>query len=219
VSVAAHISDIRSKIAAACLRAGRDVSSVILVAVSKFQPEAKIDEALASGVRVFGENRVQEAQKHWAVRRSLYPDLRLHLIGPLQTNKVKDAVSLFDVIETVDRPALVDALVKECSKQNKFPRFFVQVNVGEEPQKSGVLPAALPGLLDHAAKAGLKIEGLMGIPPVSGPAAPYFELLARLGAAHHLPLLSMGMSSDFEEAISLGATHVRIGTAIFGSRS
>jgi len=218
VAVADHIKDIKDKIVAACRKGGRDAFSVQLVAVSKFQPDEKIQEALDAGLRVFGENRVQEACEHWGVRRSVYPDLELHVIGPLQTNKAKEAVALFDVIETVDRPALIDELKKECRKQQKFPRFFVQVNVGEEPQKGGVMPADLPVLLDYAAQSGLRIEGLMCIPPADDPPALYFALLMKLAARYNLPNLSMGMSGDFEKAIALGATHIRVGTALFGDR-
>lgn len=219
MSVADHIAGIKDHITAACRKVGRSISSVQLVAVSKFQPDEKIQEALDAGLRVFGENRVQEAQEHWASRRGVYVDIELHLIGPLQTNKAKEAVALFDVIETVDRPTLVDALLKECAKQNKFPLFFVQVNIGEEPQKGGVLASDLSSLLDYAAKAGLKVEGLMCIPPMDEPPALHFALLRKLALRHGLPCLSMGMSGDFEKAIALGATQIRIGTALFGERS
>lgn len=217
-SVAANIAGLNNKIRTACESAGRDPAAVHLVAVSKTQSSARIDEALAAGQRLFGENRVQEAKDHWAARRGAYPDLKLHLIGPLQTNKVKDAVALFDCIETLDREKLVDALLREMKKQNRFLPCFIQVNTGEEPQKAGVSPAALPVLLDYARKAGLEIRGMMCIPPVNEPPAPHFALLRKLAARHNLPELSMGMSADYERAIALGATYVRIGTALFGER-
>ncbi|MDD3020164.1 MAG: YggS family pyridoxal phosphate-dependent enzyme [Alphaproteobacteria bacterium] len=191
---------------------------VCLVAVSKFQPDEKIQEALEAGLRVFGENRVQEALTHWRDRRAVYPDLELHLIGPLQTNKVKEAVALFDVIETVDRPVLIDALVKECNKQNKTPRFLVQVNIGEEPQKSGVLPEDLVDLLRYAAQQNMHIDGLMCVPPADEPAGLYFALLRKLAMRHGFSNLSMGMSADYRQAIALGATYVRVGSALFGER-
>ncbi len=191
---------------------------VCLVAVSKFQPDEKIQEALDAGLRVFGENRVQEAVAHWQHRRSIYNDLTLHLIGPLQTNKVKDAVALFDVIETVDRPAVIDALMKECKKQNKFPVFFVQVNIGEEPQKSGVLPQDLADLLSYAREQNMRIDGLMCVPPVAQPAALYFAFLRKLAKRHELRNLSMGMSADYRQAINLGANYIRVGSALFGER-
>ena len=189
-----------------------------LVAVSKQQPDERIVAALQAGQRVFGENRVQEALTRWAAQREQYPDLALHLIGPLQTNKVRDAVALFDVIETVDRPDLVEALQKECEKQDKWPQLFIQVNTGDEAQKSGVSVNGLDSLIDHAKKRGLDISGLMCIPPVDAPPALHFALLKKLAEQHDLKCLSMGMSGDFEKAIALGATHVRIGTGIFGAR-
>ncbi len=189
-----------------------------LIAVSKSQPEAAIDEALAAGQRVFGENRVQEAGQRWQPRRAAYPDLILHLIGPLQTNKAEAAVRLFDVIQSVDRPKLVDALVAAAQKTGRWPTFFVQVNTGEEPQKAGVSPADLPALLAYASAAGLKVSGLMCIPPAEALPGPHFALLARLARRHGLAGLSMGMSGDFELAARHGATHVRVGTALFGGR-
>ena len=217
-TVAANITATRDKIARACHEAGRDAAGVNLVAVSKMQPHDRIAEALAAGQRLFGENRVQEASAHWAGLRSQYPDLKLHLIGPLQTNKARDAVALFDCIETVDRPALADALAKEMTKQNRKLPCFLQVNTGEEPQKGGVPPDGLPDLLDHCRKLGLDLRGLMCIPPVNEPPAPHFALLKKLAQRHDLRDLSMGMSADYEEAIALGATCIRIGTALFGER-
>jgi PLP dependent protein len=190
-----------------------------LVAVSKTQPDEKIDAMLAAGQRVFGENRVQEAQAHWAERRALYPDLELRLIGPLQTNKAEDAVALFDVIETLDRDKLARALAKAIEKVGRAPGIFIQVNTGEEPQKAGVTPDGLEALLKSAVgECGLDVQGLMCIPPVDEPAGPHFALLAKLARRHGLKGLSMGMSGDYRLATTFGATHVRIGTALFGAR-
>ncbi len=218
MSVADNIDFIRTKISKAAVSARRDAEEIELVAVSKVQSAARIDEALAAGHRIFGENRVQEAADHWTDCRAQYPDLKLHLIGPLQTNKVKDAVALFDVIETVDRPKLVQALAKEMEKQGKNLPCFLQVNIGAEEQKAGCAIEELPALLEEAKKAGLDVQGLMCIPPFDESPVPYFSLLRKLGNRHQLNSLSMGMSGDFEQAIKLGATHVRIGTAFFGSR-
>jgi len=188
------------------------------VAVSKVQPEDRIEDALTAGLRVFGENRVQEAQGRWATRRAIYPDLKLHLIGPLQSNKVEDAMALFDVIETVDRPKLVETLAKLAGAGNKLPKLLVQVNTGEEEQKAGVAPRDLPALLNLCATHRLPIEGLMCIPPENEEPAMHFALLAKLAQRHDLGVLSMGMSGDFEAAIKFGATHVRVGSALFGTR-
>ena len=191
----------------------------VLIAVSKSQPDAAIAEMLATGQRVFGENRVQEAYAHWEDQRRSFPDLELHLIGPLQTNKAEDAVRLFDMIQTLDRPKLADALAAAMARAGRRVRLMIQVNTGEEPQKAGVSPGGLPALLDHACtKAGLEIEGLMCIPPVGEPAGPHFALLAKLARAHGLTALSMGMSGDYTLAARYGATHVRVGTALFGER-
>ena len=217
-SVAGNIAAIRAKIARACAENGRAVDDVHLVAVSKTQPQERIAEALDAGQRLFGENRVQEAKAHWADLRAQYPDLKLHLIGPLQTNKARDAVALFDCIETVDRPSLADDLAKEMKKQGRQIPCFIQVNTGEEEQKGGVAPAGLPPLLDHCRKAGMAIRGLMCIPPVDEPPGPHFTLLKKLVQQHGLADLSMGMSADFEQAIALGATYIRVGTALFGQR-
>lgn len=191
----------------------------VLVAVSKSQTDEAIAELLATGQRVFGENRVQEAKVHWEGKRSAFPDLELHLIGPLQTNKAEDAVRLFDVIETLDRPKLADALAAAIAKVGRAPRVIIQVNTGEEPQKAGVAPADLEALIAHARAMGLTPEGLMCIPPADEPAGPHFALLAKLARAHGLTLLSMGMSGDYTLAARYGATHVRVGTALFGARS
>jgi len=191
----------------------------VLVAVSKTQSDEKIDAMLAAGQRVFGENRVQEAQAHWTGRRGRFPDLELRLIGPLQTNKAEDAVALFDVIETLDREKLARALAKSMEKAGRSVPVFIQVNTGEEPQKAGVLPDGLAGLLAFAAgDCGLDVQGLMCIPPVDEPAGPHFALLAKLAKRHGLVGLSMGMSSDYALAAQFGATHVRIGSALFGAR-
>ncbi len=189
-----------------------------LIAVSKNQSSEKIEEALKTGHRLFGENRVQEAKSHWQELRKTYPDLKLHLIGPLQTNKARDAVALFDVIETIDRENLVDEIAKESKKQNRHPDCFIQVNTGDEAQKAGVSLENFAGLLAYALEKGLKIKGLMCIPPVAADPAPHFALLKNLAAKNNLPELSMGMSGDFEIAIEEGATFVRVGTALFGER-
>lgn len=192
---------------------------VTLVAVSKRQPEDKIDAALEAGQRVFGENRVQEASQRWAGRRKAYCDLTLHLIGPLQTNKTAEAVALFDVIEVVDREKLAKALAKEMICQNRFLPCYIQVNTGEEPQKSGILPDQVEGF-SHFCKneLALPIIGLMCIPPVEEEAAMHFALLNRMAQRLNVPKLSMGMSGDYVEAIGFGATSVRVGSAIFGTR-
>ncbi|KJS24217.1 MAG: pyridoxal phosphate biosynthesis protein [Hyphomonadaceae bacterium BRH_c29] len=190
----------------------------VLVAVTKTQPEAAIADILATGQRVFGENRVQEAEARWAGCRGAYPDLELHLIGPLQTNKAEDAVRLFDVIETVDRPKLVDALVKAMAKVGRALPVLIQVNTGEEPQKAGVVPSDVQELLQYARSRGLEVQGLMCIPPVDEPAGPHFALLADLAKSLGLSVLSMGMSSDYVTAARFGSTHVRVGSALFGAR-
>ena len=204
---------------AAARAAGRDPGDITLVAVSKRQSEARLETALAAGQRVFGENRVQEAQAHWSERRGGWPDLELRLIGPLQSNKADDAVALFDVIETLDREKLARALRKAMDAQGRTPRLYVQVNTGEEPQKAGIAPADLPDFLARMRSVyGFVIEGLMCIPPVEEPAGLHFALLAKLAADNAIEKLSMGMSGDFETAVSLGATSVRVGTAFFGER-
>jgi PLP dependent protein len=191
----------------------------VLVAVTKTQPETAIADILATGQRVFGENRVQEAEARWAGRRGAYPDLELHLIGPLQTNKAEDAVRLFDVIETLDRPKLADALVKAMAKVGRALPVLIQVNTGEEPQKAGVAPSDVQELLQYARDKGLEVQGLMCIPPVDEPAGPHFALLADLAKSLGLNVLSMGMSSDYVTAARFGSTHVRVGSALFGARS
>ena len=198
---------------------GRAPESVNLVAVSKKQPEERIEAALAAGHRLFGENRVQEAQERWEKRRADYPDLTLHLIGPLQTNKVKDAVALFDVIETLDRPKLARKLAKEMANQDRRLPCFIQVNTGKEDQKSGVMPEDVPELLNIARQdCGLNIVGLMCIPPLEEPPGLHFAFLKQMADDHGLSDLSMGMSGDYDKAIAAGATYIRVGTGIFGKR-
>ncbi len=210
----------RDRIASACVEAGRDPASVILTAVSKTQGPEALEAALATGQRVFGENRVQEAQGHWAERRTGLPDLELRLIGPLQTNKAVEAVELFDVIETLDREKLAIALSAAMKKTGRIPRVLVQVNTGAEPQKAGVLPDDADALIAAARdRHGLHVEGLMCIPPADAAPEPHFNLLAEIAARNGLSVLSMGMSGDYETAIRCGATHVRVGSALFGERN
>ena len=219
-SIADRIAAARDRIAGAAHEAGRDPASVVLTAVSKTQPDEALEAALAAGQRVFGENRVQEAQAHWSERRAAYPDLELRLIGPLQTNKAEEAVALFDVIETLDREKLAAALSRAMAKTGRRPRVLVQVNTGAEPQKAGVLPDDVDALIAAARDVyGLRVEGLMAIPPAEEAAGPHFALLARIARRNGLKTLSMGMSGDFGTAIRFGATHVRLGTALFGERT
>ena len=219
MSIQENLAGILARIVAARKAAIAPAPATHLVAVSKTVNDAGIRDALAAGHRAFGENRVQEAQAKFPPLKAQYPDLELHLVGPLQTNKVSEAVALFDVIESLDRVKLADALAAEREKTGKCPRLFIQVNTGEEPQKAGVLPADLETLLAHARALKLPVEGLMCIPPVEDDAAPHFAFLLKrareLGLAHR----SMGMSGDFEMAIRFGATHVRVGSAIFGARA
>ena len=217
-NVGANLASVRSQIARAAQEAGRDLGAVGLVAVSKtFGPDV-IRLALDAGHRVFGENRVQEAETKWPALKAAYPDVVLHLIGPLQTNKVKNAVALFDVIETVDRDKLVTALAKEIDKQGRGPEVFVQVNTGEEEQKAGVAPDDTDALVETARAAGLNVVGLMCIPPFDEEPSLHFALLRQIAERNGLARLSMGMSGDFPVAIAFGATQVRIGSAIFGQR-
>ncbi|HEY1096464.1 MAG TPA: YggS family pyridoxal phosphate-dependent enzyme [Alphaproteobacteria bacterium] len=191
-----------------------------LVAVSKQQNDEVIDEALQAGQRIFGENRVQEAHRHWADKREAYPDVQLHLIGPLQSNKAAEAVALFDVIQTIDREKIAVALDGEMQKQQRSLPCFIQVNTGEEPQKAGIMPDALGDFITFChTETKLTITGLMCIPPVAAPAALHFLLLRKLAARHDLPHVSMGMSDDYLTALRCGATHIRVGSGIFGSRS
>ncbi len=199
--------------------AGRERDDITLVAVSKKQPEDRIAAALKAGQRVFGENRVQEAQSHWAERRADYSDLELRLVGPLQSNKTADAMVLFDVIETLDREKLAKALVKEREKGAPMPRLYVQINTGEEDQKAGIAPGEADAFLTTMREAyGLSVEGLMCIPPLDEQPAMHFALLAKIAKRNGIEKLSMGMSADFETAIRYGATSVRVGSALFGER-
>ena len=218
--VAANLATVQGRIAAAACAAGRDPAEVTLVAVSKTHDAAAIGAAIAAGQRVFGENRVQEAQAKYPALRARHPSVALHLIGPLQTNKVKEAAALFDVIETLDRPRLAEALKREMERGDRRPALFVQVNTGEEPQKAGVLPGEADAFIeDCRGRLGLPIAGLMCIPPVDDEPALHFALLREIARRHGIAGLSMGMSSDYEIAIRFGATHVRVGTAIFGARA
>jgi pyridoxal phosphate enzyme (YggS family) len=216
--IAARLAEVRARIAAAAEAAGREVSAVELVAVSKTQPAAAVEAALAAGQTVFGENRVQEAQAKFPALKAAHPALRLHLIGPLQTNKVRDALTLFDVIETLDRPKLAQALAKEAGKLGVAPDCYVQVNTGEEPQKAGVAPGEADRFIADCRALGLKVVGLMCIPPVDEEPALHFAFLREIARRNGLPGLSMGMSGDYETAVCFGATVVRVGTGIFGAR-
>ncbi|WP_035693769.1 YggS family pyridoxal phosphate-dependent enzyme [Azospirillum halopraeferens] len=218
-SIAARLDAVRRTIAEAAAAAGRDAGSVTLVAVSKTHGAAAVAEALAAGQRVFGENRVQEARAKWPDLRAGRPDIELHLIGPLQTNKVKDAVALFDVIETVDRDRLAEALAAEMARSGRRPRCLVEVNTGEEPQKAGIAPADVDAFVAACRERhNLPVTGLMCIPPADEEPAMHFALLADLARRNGLAEISMGMSGDYPTAIRFGATHVRVGTAIFGVR-
>ena len=213
------LAAVELEIARACKQTGRDRASVTLIAVSKTFDGSAIEPVIASGQRVFGENRVQEAKAKWPSLLSAHPGLVLHLIGPLQSNKAREAVALFDAIHSVDRPSICEALAKEIKSQGRHPQLFVQVNTGEEPQKAGVAPQDADAFITACrSKYGLHISGLMCIPPVDQAPAPHFALTAKIAARNGLANLSMGMSADFATAIQLGATHVRVGTAIFGHR-
>lgn len=218
--VATRLADVRKRMAVAAQAAGRDPAAVTLIAVSKFQPDASVEAALAAGQRAFGENYVQEARARWPALRQRSPDIELHLIGGLQSNKAAEAVALFDVLQTLDRPKLARAVAKEMARQDRRPRLFVQVNTGEEPQKAGVVPRDLPALLTLCrGELGLEIDGLMAIPPEDEDVALHAALLAKLAAREGVAGMSVGMSGDYETAIRFGATHVRIGTGVFGTRS
>jgi len=212
------LAAIHARIAAAAALAGRKPEDVALIAVSKTREPPEIEPLLAAGQRVFGENRVQEAQAKWPGLREAYSDVRLHLVGQLQSNKAADAVALFDAIHSVDRSSLVTALAR-AMEGGRRPDCFVQVNIGDEPQKGGCAVAGLPALLAEVRAADLPLAGLMAVPPAGTEAAPYFALLAKLARDHGLPGLSMGMSDDLETAVMIGATHVRVGTALFGVRA
>ena len=217
-AIAGRLAAVRARIAAAEAAATRPAGATTLVAIAKTFGADAVESALAAGQRVFGENRVQEAEANYPALRERHHDLELHLVGPLQTNKVREAVALFDVIQTVDRPKLAAALAKEIARAGRTPRLFIQVNTGEEPQKAGVAPPEFDAFLAACRGLGLAIEGLMCIPPADEEPGPHFALLREIAARHALRSLSMGMSADFETAIRLGATHVRVGSAIFGAR-
>ncbi|MSP67381.1 MAG: YggS family pyridoxal phosphate-dependent enzyme [Alphaproteobacteria bacterium] len=218
VDVAANLAAVKARIAAAAKEAGRDPAGVRLVAVAKTHGHARIRPAILAGQRRYGENRVQEAAAKWPALRAEFSDLRLHLIGGLQTNKAREAVALFDAIETVDRPKLAEGLAHEIERQGRRPDLFVQVNTGAEPQKGGVLPLAADALIAHVRGLGLVVAGLMCIPPADEEPGLHFALLADIAARNSVAGLSMGMSHDYEIAVRFGATHVRVGTAIFGAK-
>src|SRR5262245_10610683 len=214
-----RLATVRQDIVKACRDAGRDPGSVTLVAVSKTFGADAIEPVITAGQRVFGENRVQKATTKGPALQARYPDIELHLIGPLQSNKAREAVALFDAIHSLDRPSLADALAKEIARQGRSPLLFVEINTGGEPRKSGVLPEHADDFLrDCRGKYGLRISGLMCLPPADEPPAPHFALTAKIARRNEMNLLSMGMSADFPAAIAMGSTHVRIGTAIFGGR-
>ncbi len=213
------LSEIQTRIHDAEARAGRAPGAVRLIAVSKMQPLDRVVSVLDQGQRLFGENKVQEAAGKWPDLRAAYPGTELHLIGPLQTNKARQAMKLFDAIHTLDRPKLARTLARLSDELGHCPHLFIQVNTGEEPQKAGVLPAEADAFIAEVRALNLPVEGLMCIPPVNEEPALHFALLAKIAARNGLPELSMGMSGDFETAIALGATHVRVGSAIFGERN
>lgn len=214
-----RLSAVKAEIENAAREAGREPGSVTLVAISKTFDAAAIRPVLGAGQRVFGENRVQEAKAKWPELRDEFRGVELHLVGPLQSNKAKEAVALFDAIHTVDRPKIAQTLAEEIAKQGRRPKLFVEINTGAEPQKAGVLPEAADAFIAECRERyGLTIEGLMCIPPLDEAPAPHFALTAKIAKRNGLALLSMGMSADFASAIVFGATHVRVGSAIFGSR-
>jgi len=213
-----NLTKVRTDIDRAVRHAGRDPQSVSLLVASKTQSAERIEQVILAGHRLFGENRVQEAKAKWPDLRARYPDVELHLIGPLQTNKVRDAIRLFDVIETLDRENLAEELAQESAKLGKSPKFYIEVNTGAEPQKAGILAQDADGFIAKCRKLGLDIVGLMCVPPVDQQASPHFALLSQIAKRNGLARLSMGMSADFALAIQLGSTEVRVGTAIFGHR-
>ncbi|WP_137862816.1 MULTISPECIES: YggS family pyridoxal phosphate-dependent enzyme [unclassified Sphingomonas] len=214
-----RLADVRARIVRAAKTAGRAADAVTLIAISKTHDAGTIAPLIAAGQRVFGENRVQEAEGKWPKLREATSGIALHLVGQLQSNKAEDAVALFDAIHSVDRPSLVQALARAMDKAGKRPACFLQVNIGDEEQKGGCAVAELPALLAEARAADLPVQGLMCVPPLDLEAAPYFALLAKIARDHGLGGLSMGMSGDFETAVTIGATHVRVGTALFGARA
>jgi pyridoxal phosphate enzyme (YggS family) len=216
--IAANLGAVRGRIAAAARAVGRDPDAITLVVVSKAQPDERVIAALEAGQRTFGENYVQEAKARWPALRARYQGVVLHLIGPLQSNKARDAIALFDVIETLDRPKLARVLAAEMARQGRRPACFVQVNTGEEPQKAGVLPADADALIAQCRRLELPLVGLMAIPPEDEEPSLHFALLAEIAKRNRLDQLSMGMSADYEIAVPFGATHVRVGSAIFGAR-
>jgi len=216
---AALLANVRERIAQAARLARRAPDDVTLIAISKTHPAEAIAPLIAAGQRVFGENRVQEAQAKWPALRAAHPDVELHLVGQLQSNKAEDAVALFDCIHSLDRASLVTALAKAMDKAGRRIQCFVQVNIGDEEQKGGCAIAELPGLIEQARAADIPLAGLMCVPPFDVEPAPYFALLAKLADEDSLTGLSMGMSGDFETAVMLGATHVRVGSALFGARA
>ena len=218
MNAAELLSDVRAKIAHAAKISGRDVSDITLVAISKTQEADAIRSLIAAGQSAFGENRVQEAQGKWPALLAETEGLELHLVGQLQSNKAEEAVALFSVIHSVDRASLIGALARAQDKVGKRPACFLQINIGDEPQKGGCPVTGLSALLREARTAGLDIAGLMAVPPADVEAAPYFALLSKLARDNGLSGLSMGMSGDFETAIMLGATHIRVGSALFGAR-
>jgi pyridoxal phosphate enzyme (YggS family) len=213
------LSDIKDRVSAALAEAGRPADDVTLIAVSKVQPPDRVEAVLREGHRVFGENRVQEAQGRWPEFQSRYDGIELHLIGPLQTNKARVAVEMFDSIHTVDRPKLANTLARLAEERGQSPDVFIQVNTGEEAQKAGCPPGDLDGFVAEVRALGLPLRGLMCIPPVEEEASLHFALLAKMAERNGLTGLSMGMSADFDKAIAFGATHVRVGSAIFGERA
>jgi len=219
-AIESSLDQLRSRIARSAIDSGRTVEDVQLVCVSKGQKDPALRAALLAGERIFGENRVQEAARKWPALKTEFGPVELHLIGPLQTNKLREALALFDVIETLDRPRLAEALAREFRAGSRQPKLFIEVNTGREPQKAGILPEDADAFIAFCrSDCGLEIEGLMCIPPADQQASPHFALLSQIAARNAIASLSMGMSADYELGIQLGATHVRVGSAIFGSRT
>ena len=213
------LSEIKTRVAKACAAAGRSVDDVTLIAVSKVQPNERVAAVLDEGHRIFGENRVQEAAGKWPAFRERYDGIELHLLGPLQTNKARQAMELFQVIHSVDRPKVAQTIARLAQEMGHCPEIFLQINTGEEPQKAGVMPAEADAFVAEARALDLPVRGLMCIPPVEEEPSLHFALLAKIAERNGLAGLSMGMSGDFERAIALGATHIRVGSAIFGERA